>query len=416
MTGVTLGTMPSTRNADGRYRWVILVATFVTQMLVVGSTSYGFALFVKPVSEAYGLSRADINLGLILLIAGSAIFSPIVGRALDRFPARLILIGGAILFGLATAAISLTHDFHIIAFIIFLPLACASVILGPITASTLIARWFDEKRGQALGISAVASSTGGMIMIPIMSWLIEHHGWRQTILITGTAVMALALMAAAAVRERRSAPATTMPQTKTAAASTTDRWSIGRLVRTRDFWLLTVTVGILFSTSQALLSSLIAYGSDRGFSPSQAAMLLSAVSLSSIIGKLLIGAMADRVDKRLLLSGVALLLGIFVTILLMHPAFPVLITACLAAGAAIGGTLPLWGAIISARFGLASFGAVMGWTAQMQLPLQLASLRFIGESYDRTGSYDLAFAVFAGLAPVAMLTGWLIGRPGFAKL
>lgn len=416
MTSASLGAMPATHNPDGRYRWVILAATFVTQMLVIGSTSYGFALFVKPVSEAYGLSRADINLGLILLIAGSAVVSPIVGRALDRYPARLIMIGGAILFGLGTTIISLTHDFHIIAFVIFLPLACALVTLGPITASTLIARWFDERRGQALGISAVASSTGGMIMIPVMSWLIEHHGWRETIMIVGIAVMALALAAAMAVRERRSPSVATMPQTQTAAASATDRWSIGRLVRTRDFWLLTLSVGILFSTSQALLSSLIAYGSDRGFSPSQAAMLLSAVSLSSIIGKLLIGAMADRVDKRLLLSGVALLLGIFVSILLMHPAFPVLITACLVAGAAIGGTLPLWGAIISARFGLASFGAVMGWTAQMQLPLQLAALRFIGESYDRTGNYDVAFAVFAGLAPVAMLTGWLIGRPGFPKL
>ena len=418
MSSVSCDTAPAladteSAHRDRRYRWIILAITFVTQMLAIGSTSYGFALFVKPVSAEYGLSRADVNLGMILLIAGNAVFSPIVGRALDRFPARMIVMAGGILFGLASWAISLTHDFHLIALAIFLPLACGAVTLGPITASTLIARWFDERRGQALGISAVASSTGGMLVIPVMAWLMQRHGWRETISITGTGIMLTVLVIAFFLRERRSAPASSQ---QPGQDQTLERWAIGKLARTRDFWLLTATVGILFSTSQSLLSSLVAYGSDRGFAPTQAAMLLSAVSLSSIVGKLLLGAMADRIDKRLLLSGVALLLGVFVVILLLHPAFPVLIAGCLVAGAAIGGSLPLWGAIISSRFGVGSFGAVMGWTAQMQLPLQLGALRFIGESYDRTGGYDLAFAVFAALAPVAMLTAWLIGRPSFAKL
>lgn len=228
----------------------------------------------------------------------------------------------------------------------------------------------------------------------------------------GPGIAVIVVIVAMVMRERRSSP---VELRSTGAGDAVERWTIARLVRTRDFWLLTGAVGILLSMSQALLSSLVAYGSDRGFSATQAAMLLSGVSLSSIIGKLLIGAMADRIDKRLLLGGVAALFGIFALILLMHPVFAVLLGGCLVAGAAIGGSLPLWGAIISARFGIGSFGAVMGWTAQMPLPLQLAALRFIGESYDRTGDYDLAFSVFAALSPVAMLMAWCIRRPSMAS-
>lgn len=398
---------------DRHYRWVILIAAFIVQLLAIGSTSYGFGLFVKPVSAEYGLSRADVNLGLIFLVSGSAIFSPLVGRAFDRFPARWLIMAGGILFGLSSLAIALIRDLYLIAFVIFAPLACGTVLLGPIMASTLVSRWFDDRRGQALGVVAVSSSTGGMLMVPVMSWLIERYDWRDATMLAGPGIAAITVIVAMVMRERT--PLLVARQ----SAGTDDveeRWTISGLVRSRDFWLLAGTIGILFSMSQALLSSLVAYGSDRGFSASQAAMLLSGVSLSSIIGKLLIGAMADRVDKRLLLGGVAALFGIFALILLMHPAFAVLIGGCLVAGAAIGGSLPLWAAIISARFGVGSFGAVMGWTAQMQLPLQLAALRFIGESYDRTGSYDLAFYVFVALSPVAMLMALCIGRPSIAKL
>lgn len=398
---------------DHYYRWVILVAAFIVQFLAIGSTSYGFGLFVKPVSAEYGLSRADVNLGLIFLVSGSATFSPPVGRAFDRFPARWLIMTGGVLFGLASLAIALIRDFHLIALVIFAPLACGTVLLGPIMASTLVSRWFEDRRGQALGIVAVSSSTGGMLMVPVMSWLIERYDWRDAIMLAGPGIAVIIVIVAMVMREPMSP---FVAQQNAGTADVTERWTIGELVRARDFWLLAGTIGILFSMSQALLSSLVAYGSDRGFSASQAAMLLSGVSLSSIIGKLLIGAMADRVDKRLLLGGVAALFGVFVLILLMHPAFAVLIGGCLVAGAAIGGSLPLWGAIISARFGVGSFGAVMGWTAQMQLPLQLAALRFIGESYDRTGSYDLAFYVFAALSPVAMLMALCIGRPSIAKL
>lgn len=396
---------------DGRYKWVILAAAFVAQMLAIGSTSFGFGLFVKPVAAEFGLSRGDVNLGLMLLIVGMALVSPLIGRALDRLPARWTVLGGALLFGIGALTVAVADTLWLLAVAVFLPLAIGTAALGPLTASTLVARWFDEKRGRALGIVAISASTGGMLVVPIMSLLIERHGWRWAVGSTGLVIAAVAaLLALFAIRERPAGDG------GHATAAAEERWTVGRLFATRDFWLLVLSVGLLLAVNQALLSSLVAYGSDRGFSAAQATALITAVSASSIVGKIMIGLLADIVDKRLLLVVVAVLLDLFLGLLLLHPGFPVLIIGCLLAGATIGGVSPIWAALISSRFGVASFGMVMGLTVQLQMPLLLAALRFIGGSYDRTGSYEQAFMIFALIVPVALIAALAIGRPAFRKL
>ena len=72
--------------------------------------------------------------------------------------------------------------------------------------------------------------------------------------------------------------------------------------------------------------------------------------------------------------------------------------------------------MISSRFGVASFGMVRGLTAQLQMPLRLVALRFIGSNCDRTGSYDQAFLIFALIIPISLITALAIGRPTFRTL
>ncbi|ARS27254.1 MFS transporter [Sphingomonas sp. KC8] len=399
---------------DGRYKWVILAAVFIAQMMAIGATSFGYGLFVKPVIAEFGMSRGNANLGLMLIIVGMALVSPLVGQMLDRFPARWTVIGGGALFGIGAAIVAMTSNLWVLAAAIFLPLAVGTTALGPLTASTLVARWFDERRGRALGIVAISSSTGGLLVVPAMAALIEQFGWRGAVAITGFAVAMVATLIGLFVIRERTVPVVGSAETPAMAA--VGRWTARQLIGTRDFWLLVLSVGVLMGVSQALLSSLVAYGTDRGFSLAQATALVLCVSASSIAGKLVIGMLADSIDKRWLLAGVALLLELFLVILMMHPVYPALVAGCLAAGAAVGGTYPVWAALISSRFGIASFGMVMGLTVQFQMPIILGSLRFVGDSFDRTGSYDQAFAAFAILAPIAFLAALAIGRPGMARL
>ncbi|WP_162854682.1 MFS transporter [Sphingobium estronivorans] len=382
------------------YGWVVVAILFVAQMLVIGITSYGFALLVKPIAAEYGLPRADVNIGLMLLLVGMAVSSPFIGRMLDRVPSRFVIALGALIFGAGALTVALTTSLWAMGAATLLLLSTGTAMLGPLTASTLTSRWFEKGRGKALGVVSVATSAGGFLVLPLMAALVEQFGWRTALITLGLLVsLLLGGLGLLFMREPDDAAAAHgRPRSQTAP-----RWTARMLCRTRDFWLIAISIGLLFGIDQALLASLVAYGTDRGFSLPAAAMLVSAISGSAILGKLAIGALADRIDLRWLLIALALLTEIFLGVLLIQPSYEVLMMASLVVGAAVGGSSPLWAAFVAIRFGVASYGSVMGLMALIQIPLTLGALRYIGHVYDSTHSYGSAFHMFAVAALIAAL-------------
>ena len=393
MTAGETGRMP--------YGWVVVGVMFVAQMLAIGTTSYGFALLVKPISAEFGLPRADVNLGLMILLIGMAIASPLVGKLLDRIPGRIMVALGAVLFGLGAVSIALAKSLWVMAAAAFFLLALGTAILGPLAAATLTSRWFDEGRGRALGVVSVATSAGGFALMPVMALMVEQLGWRTALAALGLLVTLLVGgLALFFIREpaRASAPGTPQP-----AVDPDARWTAKRLLRTADFWLIALAVGLLFAVDQALLASLVAYGTDLGFSLAASAMLVSAISISAIVGKLVVGSLADRVDLRWLFVVLAVMTELFLAILLAQPGYVMLMAASLIVGAAVGGSSPLWASFIAARFGLASYGGVMGLMVMIQVPLTLTALRYIGHVYDVDRSYSAALVAFMVVVAIAAL-------------
>ncbi|WP_207544630.1 MFS transporter [Sphingomonas jatrophae] len=371
--------------------WAVLAVAFLAQMSTIGSVSYGYGLLVAPLTREFGMSRADANGGLMLLLVGMGLASPLIGRLLDRVPARRVMMGGALLFLLGCSGVALLSLLWQVA-AAALVVAAGAAALGPLTASTLAVRWFPASPGRALGIVAVSSSAGGLVMLPMMALLLEGAGWRGLVLALGVTIgTVITILALLIVRD----PPPRLEHNLFTPERQADRPAVAALLRTRDFWLLVVTLGVVLGVDQALLASLIPYGLDRGFDPLSASLLVSIISGSAIGGKLLIGWLADIVDRRRLFLGVTLLTASFLALLLSGPSFPVLSAACCVVGAAIGGTTPLWGALIVDRFGVPAYGTVMGLLIPMQMPIALACLRLIGHVFDRHGRYDMGFMAFA---------------------
>src|SRR6266852_4006701 len=90
------------------YGWWVLAAAALTEMLAIGSTSYAAGLFVLPLENDLGLSRADANSAIPILFTGAALIALLVGHLLDRFAVQRIICAGAIAFGLGLAVISVT--------------------------------------------------------------------------------------------------------------------------------------------------------------------------------------------------------------------------------------------------------------------------------------------------------------------
>lgn len=391
------------------FGWWIVLAGFITTALAIGSTTYSFGLFVGPLTAEFGLSRANANVGFIALLLGFALWAPLVGRLLDALPARRVMIGGALLFAGGFALIAMARSPALMALAILGPVAAGTVSVGALAANTVAARWFQRQRGRALGVLAVATSAGGFTMPPLVAWLMQSQGWRTALVAQGLLLATLAIVVILAlVRDRPEdlglAPDGAAPRPAASAATmapATEAWTFGRLLRTRNFWLLSCGAGILLGADQALLSSMIPYGTDAGLTPAQAALLMSSLTFSAILGKLVIGALADRFDKRLLFCAVAACNFAFLAILLIGPGYGVLLAACAVIGLAIGGTYPLWTTLAADCFGTASFGAVLGSMNLVLMPFSIVAVRYIGEVFDRSGSYGPAFMTFMVTAVIA---------------
>ena len=163
------------------YGWLVLAASAVSELLVQGATSYAAGLFVLPLQAEFHLSRANASSPVLILFLGATLVSPFVGRLLDRYPIRLVVSLGAVIFSLALLVIATTNSLWLMALMLLLPAAIGFMSLGPLTTAALASRWFYRRRGLALGIAAVATSGGGFVVVPLLSRAIQQYGWRTAL-------------------------------------------------------------------------------------------------------------------------------------------------------------------------------------------------------------------------------------------
>lgn len=396
------------------YGWRVLAAVFVGEMFALGCTAYAFTLFVGPISRQLGLSRATANTGMMLILFGMGLAAPLVGRLLDRFPARYILAGGALYMGSGFIVLGLASSPWVMAGILFLVVGPGATAIGPLSAATIVSRWFDTRRGRALGIAAVGTSLGGAILVPAIGFTMSLIGWRGSLLLEG--VVIATLISAIALLVVREPPAPTPPPVKRTGAAAPPQsdtpehpaWRITQILRNPQFWFITITVGLIFAISQAVIVSLVPLGLRAGLGTEQAALLVSLLAGVAILAKLGFGTISDWFNKRDILVIITFILLLEMTLWWTHTGPSLLVAAVVLDGIAVGGALPVWQALVAERFGKRSYGAVLGC---MQVLISIgcgASLYFAGHTYDVTGSYDRMFLAFMLAIVLAIVSAVLI--------
>ena len=391
------------------YGWLVLLASAISELLAQGATSYASGLFVLPLQAEFHLSRTAASSTVLLLFVGSALFAPVVGRLLDRYPARFVIAAGAVLFALSLSAIALSHNLLLMALTLLLPGAAGFVAIGPLSTSTMASRWFFRRRGLALGLAAVATSGGGFVVVPLLSQAIQRFGWRSALL--GEAVVLAIVIAVAVLIFVRDNPAQVGLQDHPENAGSTAAEAylgVGRpnwrlIVFSRAFWLAAWTMALVSATCQALVVTLVPYSIQLGHAPASVAVLIAAFSICAAVTKVGAGLLSDRMNLRWLLALAAATMMACWLVVLVSPAYGSLMASACLAGIALGLTLPASAALIARSFGAARFGAVMGWSYSLLLVLIIALVLFSGIVFDRTGGYHAAFATFA-----VMLAGLLL--------
>ena len=385
------------------FGWCNVAAALVCIMVSVGATSYSFGLFIKPASAELGLSRANTNLGLIFFHLGTALASPLVGKVLQRFALGQVLLVAAALFMAGMIGISVSSSPLLIGACIFGPVAFGTVGVGAIPGLVLVSRWFSDRRGRAISIMALGTSFGGLAVFPLIALFMALLGWRNALVavagLVGTVVLIMSLLmrtnphAQTAIQLAERSPTAESDQ-----VSMTQR----QILSHRDFWMISIPVALMLGVDGSMLATVTPYMLDRGMSLAATASVMSATTASAIAGKLVIAWIADRSDLRLLLAVTGIFGVVMCLTLVGNPSYLTILGVSLLTGLAVGGTYPLGSAIMAQRFGAASVGSTVGLKMPIVSVVAMSSLYFVGTINDLTGSYSIAFLVFAGVFAMAI--------------
>ena len=175
------------------YGWWIVVAAFLNLFFIVGIIFYGFPLFYPSFVESLGFTRAQVTQGFFLgfLLVGLPL-GFLAGALIDRLGARFVILSGV---GLVAASLllmgSMTQFWQYELLCIMEVLGF--VLAGPIANQVLVARWFRERRGQAMGYAYLGLGLGGVASPLLLNFLTRSIGWRHALESVGALVAVVLL-------------------------------------------------------------------------------------------------------------------------------------------------------------------------------------------------------------------------------
>ena len=386
--------------AATRFRgWWIVGVGLAAQAITIGVTIIPFGFFTTPLVDEFGASIAQVASGLAIFMVASTLAGAVVGRVLDRGSIRAVMACGSLLMAACFLAMSAATALWQLAALFGAGAAAGLAMAGPLPATTVIAKWFDRRRGLAVGIASTGPLVGGALITPLAGWLIGEVGWRGTLQVFSGISAAIAPLALAIVRNT---PAELGQEIDGGAAAAAHSAPVGAgeeltpraILASRSFCALALGVGIVFGLGGGWAANLPRFGEDLGHGAQRLSVLIGISSFVGIGTTLLCGALADRVANRPLL--VCCILGQAAAMLTLWqlPADPLFSAAVIVFGAFGGGLLPVYAAYVGRLFGALSYGSVMGLAGLVMLPFGALAPVAAGAVRDATGSYAPALLGF----------------------
>jgi MFS family permease len=411
------------------YGWWIVGGSFLILFITVGIGLYVPPVFLVPLQDHFGWSRAAIAGGGALAAVAIGILSPLVGVWIDRYGARRVMTAGALLMGSAFAALSLIQSlWHL--YVVNLLAAVGTACVAWIPNQALVSSWFSRRRGLAMGIALAGIGFGGMAMAPLAGLLIARLGWRLAYATLSALLLLVVVTIIRAVVRSRPADLGLRPDGEPPEAGTGEPSREGGaregsegpaptfrdFARTRAFWILSIANLFSVFASLSIVAHLVAFLSDLGFRTQVAATALGLAIGASVAGRVLFGLLADRFAKRSVMCAALLLHGLSVLCLLFIRAPGALPTFVILFGMGLGGGAVLVPLLVGELFGLASFGRILGLvTVSATLGAAVGPV-LTGRIYDVTGSYELAFVLHTVAFAVAAGAVLFLRRPAVVEV
>ncbi|MGB3796957.1 MAG: MFS transporter [Alteraurantiacibacter sp.] len=373
---------------------------------------YAIGALTKPLTEAYGWSRADVQTAILLSIGAGALASPLVGRAVDRWGARVValfgLTGVSVSFLLAASAAGSLPIFYL-AFILMATLGSGS---NPVSWTRGITLSFDRQLGLALGIALTGTGLCAILAPQLTTWLIGNYGVTASLVGLAAVPVALALPLALAFFRmpiNKSNVQGVGPSSPEVPSSLTG-FTVKQALKGYRFWLLFAAITCIYLAQAGIITNLIPSLSDRGLSAQQSANLQSVLGVSIILGRLVVGLVIDRLWAPGVAAFVTMLPVLACVILPGDYSYALVTLAVILIGVATGAELDFLSFLTARYFGLRHYATIFAVTyAAMALAAGFAPFAFAA-THDHFGSYDIAFFAAALLYTLGAVLLLFMGR------
>jgi len=392
------------------YGWVmvfIALSVLATHALVM----YTFGVFLKPLVTEFNWDRGALSgaNSMYMLLAGT--FAIFTGRLSDKYGPRMLVTLNGLLTGIGFLALSQINSLWQVYLIwgLFLGIG-GSCCFIPIMST--IPRWFVKKTGIAIGITVAGFGLGAVITPPLTQWLISAYGWRQAFIVLGLITFVIVIPLAQFMKHSPQRvglkPYGEIGTLKDKQSQAAGGLSFRQAIKTSRFLVWGSIICCFFFSVQVIVVHIVPHGIDIGISATVAAGILSIIAGGSVIGRLSMGFIYDRIGSRKALSACLTLVALALIWLLFAKEIWGLYIFAGVLGLAYGGIVLLETALTGELFGLKSLGMILGGVILFGTVGGALGAPLAGSIFDATGSYSLALLICVILVVLAIILSLIL--------
>jgi len=407
------------------YGWFALAGAMLVIFVVGGAFVNSFGVLLPVIASEFGWSRAVVAGALSAGIIAFGLPSPLYGVLVARLGPRFTLILGNLLAGLGIAGVYLVQDvWHI--YVLYVLIGIGGGFGGYISCTTVVNNWFIKKRSLALGIFIASAGLGGLTFPPLTTLLISAMGWRLTWLVLAGLIIVFGVLIGSVILVRNrpedmgqtpdGMPADSYLEViKEESASTTGRaqapWRVSNLLKRPTVWLIGGFSAANTFTMGTMVTHQIAYVQDIGFNPMTAATTMSFMSVFSIIGSLLFGALALRLKVRYLAIAAFAIQMIGLVVLITTGELAVIYVYAAFQGMSNGSLTTAMPTFVGDYYPRERYAQVLGVVLPFQVCSNAVATIIAGAVFDATGTYTPAFITAACFSLAGLVFVFMARKP-----
>lgn len=403
--GHVAGSYASTEFDLDYYGWRVVLAACLGVMAGFGSLFvYTFSVFVKPLATEFGWTREAISSGFAIAAVTLGFVSPLLGRWIDRFGPRRIILACMTIYACALASLAFLRSGIWQFYVTCLVLGLVGNGAAHLAYSRSISTWFERRLGLALAFVMVGAGLGAMTLPVVAQSIISRWGWRAAYgSLAGLALLLGLPLSWRYIRERGTTAPTSAPVVRSGVT-----WQKG--LRSFAFWIVTAILFVSSISMNGAITHLSALLTDRGITSTDAALCASVLGGSSLLGRIVVGWLLDRFFGPHVALGINLLTALGIFLLARVDSFA---AGCLAAaliGVGAGGEAATTPYLLTRYFGLRAFSTLYGLTWTFYAAAGAIGPVILGRAFDATGSYVSLLVLLAGVLALAAAMNLFLPR------